>query len=157
MEPPGREGMTVIESEVVLVEEIRPILLDEIERRTDKWRREWGMDPNTSVWASYSAGDACPPCGPVEKICFEAGIEMRALYRIQSGESTYVDMDVADRVLNAVDRGLWEVTIYKKSEVLPAAKEQAKMLTAEMRRRGIPVNKSSVPVARRKLARGESL
>lgn len=148
----------MIESEVVLVEEIRPILLDEIQRRTEKWRREWAMDPTTSIWACYTdSATTAPPCGPVEKICFEAKMEMRALYRITSGETSYVPVDIADRVLMAVDRGLWEVGIYKKSEVFPAVKEQTLMVKSLMAKAGIPINKSTIPAAKRRITRGEAL
>lgn len=122
--------------EVVLVEDLAPIINEEMQKREMTWRREWKSDHpyfTTNVTRRNEFGDkplqdGIRACSPLERLAFEAGLPDRTVRRILTGESAYVCLDFADKLLMAVDRGLWEVTIYKKQEVNEATVEQSALI-----------------------------
>ena len=137
----GRIGVVIeSDSEVVLVRDLAPLVRAEVEKRKRVWENEW-------------RGSACDhnPIGPVERIEFESGVPMRAIYRVTSEESIHVDVDVADRLLMAVDRHIWEVPVYKKSEVRAQINAEAKAVRDRIIAEGGQITKSSVPAMRRRI------
>lgn len=110
--------------EVVLVEDIAPMVQEWIDRQEARLKREGHVG-----WDDV--------CGPQERLAFESGIPLRRLYGILHGESEAMNLTQADELLFAIDRHISEVEVYCASEARKAAYEQAAILRNIARATGV--------------------
>lgn len=116
--------------EVVLTEDLAPLL----QRVLDKRQRVYDEE--------NSSCEGRQLIGPVAALSEESKVPERRIYSILKGETAAVDLDVADRLLLAcgmfVELELPEA-IHPADVVREATMEQAAMIPAWAKARGIPI------------------
>ena len=136
--------MQDLNDEVVLVEDLAPIINEELVRRTAIFEREWKRvvsDTNRMIFGDKPSdpGSGILPVTPIQSICNEARTNDRTLRRITHREASYVPLDLADRILMAIDRDLWEVEVYKGTDVRRAVTVQTEILREIAPKHGIVI------------------
>lgn len=119
------------DSEVVLSEDLVPLIKPEMDRMQRRFEQENSSARNGSQSVM----------GPLAYISEQAGLDPRAVYRILTGESSFVDLDVADRLCLAVGKfvelELDDDCFYLKRDALKAAVEQTTFLRYIARSKGV--------------------
>lgn len=86
------------------------------------------------------SGGQNQPMGALEALSFRSGVPVRRIYGYVHGENTFIDLDIADKLLLGVDLYVElefpESAFYRASEVRQAALEQTEMMDAWCRHRG---------------------
>jgi len=115
----------VYDPEVLLQEDFAPVLQAALER----------LDRQLA-----SVENPAQRAGAMEVISARSGVPCRRIYGYLHGENTFVDLDIADRLLMAVDLYVElvfpESAFYTASVVRKAALEQTEMMDAWCRHRG---------------------
>ena len=116
----------VYDPEVLLQEDFAPVLAREL-RKLD---RQLAMDET----------NLNKRAGAMEVLSARSGVPCRRIYGYLHGENTFVDLDIADRLLLAFDKYVEfefeESDFYPESVVRQAALEQTQMMDAWCRHRG---------------------
>ena len=115
------------EREVVLAEELK-LLVEPI------------LAQQEAAYKSRAEGQNHCPGGPLSLLAMHSGVPERSIFRILKGESVTVDLDLADRILMALDLNLTldlpAGAIVPQREATNAVLEQTELLKAIARRRG---------------------
>ena len=116
----------VYDPEVLLQEDFAPVLAREL-RKLDRQLAMDETNPNKRA-------------GAMEVIAARSGVPVRRLYGYLHGENTFVDLDIADRLLLAVDKYVElefaESDFYTQSVVRAATLMQTEMMDTWCRHRG---------------------
>lgn len=137
--------MSHAESEVVLCDDLAPIVEAWIEKANRRYKLELADCSRDQM------------VGPIGQLAFMSGVPERVIYRLRNYEACYVDLDVADALLMAIDHHISEVDVYKKKDVYHAAQELGKLTVLIAKCRGWHITndrknrKYALPAMRRKL------
>jgi hypothetical protein len=119
----------VPEPEVVLAEELIPVVRRELERRTKLWNEQVGQ-----------VGGELAQLSPLTLLAAHSGISERSIWRILNGDSAVVDLILADSLVQALDL-TWgievpESAIVSQREARNAVQLQTELLKSVARQRG---------------------
>lgn len=109
--------------EVVLAEDVLEFIEPWLAKEDMKLRRQLQCPEEADVRAFAAAQGMI---APDTRLAFEAGLVPRKLYGLLQRETTILDVNRADALLQAVDRHISDVTVYYLSdlqEVLKISKE----------------------------------
>lgn len=131
--PPRPLGVEIVTDvvdckEVVLTEDLAPLLERVLSKRLQVWEA--------------NGGTALGGVGPITQLAEESGILERRIFGILHGEQVAIDLDIADRLLLAcgmfVELELPD-SIYRADEIRKATAEQTEMIWSFARQRGIAI------------------
>lgn len=131
--------------EVVLTEDIGPVIQAWAERQSRTFAAEWGK-PLTWNHAKGGYIDAyVSPFPPLARLAQEAEIDARDIYSIIKQERVCIDFFKADRILHAIDESVHHFQTYPATEVHSATMEQTAIIRNLARARGdyIPPGKAA--------------
>lgn len=129
--------------EVLLTEDIGPVIKAWVDRNTRQYRGEWAS-------AGYGRDVDCfvHPFTPLARLACESKTDARDIYAIINQERNSVDFYKADRILHAIDESVHHFDAYPANEVNAATMEQTEILRNVARARGdyIPPDKRAKTV-----------
>lgn len=138
----------VASREVVLTADLAPVLTRLLKAQQAQMNGIQGPD-----MVNINQGSA------MEMVCERSGVPERTMFRILKRESSFVTLDIADKLLHEADGHISMVDVYLEGEARSASVEQAKLIRNLAQCHGYYVAPGSagarndIPRLRRKLQR----
>lgn len=122
--------------EVVLVADLAPIITEWLAEQQRIHEREWGTKlavDKGAAWQGSETNNFVRGCGPISRLCFESGLPERRIWGITRGEQASVSLDVADRVMMAMDKHVSDLPVHDYYEVKEAVTMQTELIRQVVR------------------------
>lgn len=123
--------------EVVLTEDLAPVLHKWLTRSLAAHRGEWASD-STHEKRKWGDGHTshCHPFTPLARLALETGIDARRIYGVINQEFASMSLHQADVLLMGIDETISAFDTYPSREVTAAVKEQGAILRNVARANG---------------------
>lgn len=140
-----------LDREVLLSEDLAPVLSKWMERKLRAHRREWAAGSDKPNWSDGHAAHV-QPFTPLARLALETGIDSRRIYAITTQECASVSLEIADEILMGIDEHVAHFDVYDSREVTAAVREQNELLRNIARANGQyipPCNRKSQSIIAR--------